>query len=113
MVSKTLSSKGLFTAALSAIAFATCIAFTACDDSSTVKEPSPDAGGSSGASGDASSGSSGSSSGTDGGDGGPTDCVVNPTTHLEIINACTNATRITKNPTLTKLLPDGGLPPLN
>jgi len=46
-------------------------------------------------------------------DGAPKDCFDNPKTHFEIINACTNATKITKNPTLTKLLPDGGLPPLD
>lgn len=46
-------------------------------------------------------------------DGGPKDCFDNPKTHFEIINACTTATRITKNPTLGKLLLDGGLPPLN
>jgi hypothetical protein len=45
-------------------------------------------------------------------DGAPSDCVMNPTTHLEIINACTDAVRITKNPTLPLLLADGGLPPL-
>lgn len=48
----------------------------------------------------------------DGGDGGPTDCVQNPQTHEEIINGCTTATRISKNPTLPLLLPDGGLPPI-
>lgn len=46
----------------------------------------------------------------DGGDSGPTDCVQNPQTHEEIINGCTTATRVTKNPTLPLLLPDGGLP---
>lgn len=46
------------------------------------------------------------------GDGGK-DCFDNPKTHFEIINACTTATRIEKNPTLPKLLADGGLPPLN
>ena len=45
-------------------------------------------------------------------DGATKDCFDNPKTHFEIINACTNATRIEKNPTLPKLLPDGGLPPL-
>ena len=45
-------------------------------------------------------------------DGGPTDCVMNPKTHQEIINACTDAVKITKNPTLPLLYPDGGLPPL-
>ncbi len=45
-------------------------------------------------------------------DGAPSDCVLNPKTHEEIINGCTDAVRITKNPTLPLLLPDGGLPPL-
>jgi hypothetical protein len=39
-------------------------------------------------------------------------CVANPTTHLELINQCTTAKGITKNPSLPGLLPDGGLPPL-
>ena len=44
---------------------------------------------------------------------GPNDCFAGvPTTHLEIINACTDAVRITKKPTLPRLLADGGLPPL-
>ena len=48
-------------------------------------------------------------------DGAPPDasCFTNPQTHYEIINACTNAVKITKKSNLTKLLPDGGLPPLN
>lgn len=45
-------------------------------------------------------------------DGAPGDCFMNPTTHEQIINACTDAVRITKNPTLPLLLADGGLPPL-
>jgi hypothetical protein len=45
-------------------------------------------------------------------DGAPADCFMNPTTHFEIINACTNAVKITKNPVLPLLLSDGGLPPL-
>jgi len=45
-------------------------------------------------------------------DGAPGDCFLNPKTHFEIINACTDAVRITKNPTLPLLLTDGGLPPL-
>ena len=47
-------------------------------------------------------------------DGGPPDasCFENPTTHNEIINACTTAQKITKNPTLPLLHPDGTLPPL-
>jgi len=42
----------------------------------------------------------------------PDDCVVNPTTHLEIINACTDASKFDKKPTLPLLLADGGLPAL-
>ena len=47
-------------------------------------------------------------------DGGAPDasCFTNPTTHHEIINACTNAQFVDKNPTLPLRLPDGGLPPL-
>ncbi len=42
------------------------------------------------------------------------DCVMNPVTHAQIINACTDpsVTRIYKNPTLPLLNPDGTLPPL-
>jgi hypothetical protein len=54
--------------------------------------------------------SSGSGSTTGTGDGG--DCYPNPTTYLEIINACTNAQAVDVNPVLPLLLPDGGLPPL-
>jgi len=77
---------------------------TACDET-TVKEATPDSG--------TVVPDGGSSGSLDGGDAGPSDCFENPTTHFEIINACTNAVKITKNPTLTKLGPDGGLPPPN
>jgi hypothetical protein len=89
-----------------AVAAGSCFVYMACTDSS-VTEGSPDGGTSSG-------GTSGINPNDDGGllpDGAP-DCVQNPTTYLEIINACTTATKITKNPTLDKLLPDGGLPPV-
>jgi hypothetical protein len=80
----------------------------ACDDSSNaVKEPTPDSGTVD------SGGPIDSGTPTDAGSDAASDCVMNPKTHAEIINACTNATKITKNPVLTKLLPDGGLPPLN
>lgn len=39
-------------------------------------------------------------------------CFTNPTTHLEIINACTTAEKVYKNPVLPLRLADGGLPPL-
>jgi hypothetical protein len=42
----------------------------------------------------------------------PDDCVVNPTTHVEIINACTDASKFDKTPNLPGLLADGGLPAL-
>lgn len=41
----------------------------------------------------------------------PPPCVENPTTHLEIINACTDAVKIRKTPSLTLLGADGSLPP--
>jgi hypothetical protein len=83
----------------------------ACDDSSSaIKEtpvtPKPPGGG--GTVVEAGPGTDGSTTV----DSGPSDCVMNPQTHLEIINACTDAVKITKNPTLPLLLPDGGLPPL-
>ncbi|HEY0252346.1 MAG TPA: hypothetical protein VGC41_12515 [Kofleriaceae bacterium] len=39
-------------------------------------------------------------------------CFTNPQTHEEIINACTDAQKIIKNPTLPLLDPDGSLPAL-
>ena len=89
----------------------TAILVVACDDSSgAVKETpvQPRADGAVGPGVDAGPGADGST----GADGGPSDCVQNPHTHEEIINACTDAVKITKNPTLPLLLPDGGLPPL-
>lgn len=73
----------------------------ACDDNSSVKEPGATSSG----------GTSGGTSGSVDSDGGA-DCFTNPKTHFEIINACTDATAIEKNPALPRLLPDGGLPPL-
>lgn len=86
----------------------------ACDDSGSnaVKEanPTPDGGG------PQPGVDSGVPPGTDAGptlpDGAPSDCFMNPKTHFEIINACTDAVKITKNPTLPLLLGDGGLPAL-
>jgi uncharacterized protein YceK len=39
-------------------------------------------------------------------------CLANPTTHLELINACTTATAIVRTPSLPLLQADGGVPPL-
>lgn len=47
-----------------------------------------------------------------GGAGGAPDCITNPKTHVEIINACTTADRVEKTPTLPLLGPSGELPPL-
>lgn len=94
-------------------ALATALLFSllvACDDSNAVKEPSPTPTGTNAVDSGPPIATDGGI--TDGGDAGPSDCVMNPKTHAEIINACTNATKITKNPVLPKLLPDGGLPPL-
>jgi uncharacterized protein YceK len=44
-------------------------------------------------------------------DAGP-GCSTNPTTHLELINACTSATAIVRTPNLPLLQADGGVPPL-
>jgi hypothetical protein len=81
-----------------------------CDESSSaVKEASPDA-----APSPTTSPTSTSPPivNLDAGPDAPTDCYLNPTTHLEIINACTTAVKIVKNPALAKVSPDGGLPPL-
>jgi len=39
-------------------------------------------------------------------------CFENPTTHLEIINACTTAQKVMKDPNLPLRNPDGSLPSL-
>lgn len=39
-------------------------------------------------------------------------CVVSPTTHVELLNACTNAEGFDKLPFFPTLAPDGALPPL-
>ena len=91
------------------IAFAS-LAHLGCDNSSAIKEPSPNAGTDAGNAA-LDEGSDGLDAGTLP-DGAPKDCFDDPKTHFEIINACTTATRVPKAPTLSKLLPDGGLPPL-
>lgn len=44
--------------------------------------------------------------------GAAPDCYTNPTTYLELINACTDAEKVAKSPVLPLLQADGGLPPL-
>lgn len=82
------------------------LSLTACDGGSAVKEPGPSPT-------PTAAGDGGGPGGSDGGDAGPGDCFMNPKTHYEIINACTDAVKIEKNPVLPKLLADGGLPPLD
>lgn len=77
-----------------------------CDDSPPEGEPTTTAAqsSSSGAGGGSSAATTGS--GGDGGAGGDGDCFEGvPTTHDEIINACTDATRIEKAPVLPDPLP--------
>ena len=45
-------------------------------------------------------------------DAGALDCYTAPKSYVEIINACTDAEKVIKNPTLPLLGPDGSLPPL-
>jgi len=46
------------------------------------------------------------------GAGADASCFTNPTTHVEIINGCTTAEKIYKQPELPLLNPDGTLPPI-
>jgi len=50
--------------------------------------------------------------GKSGSGGGSTDCVTSPKTSTEILNACTDAEHIDKDSNPPRLLPDGGVPPL-
>jgi hypothetical protein len=45
-------------------------------------------------------------------DAGEPDCYEQAKTYVQIINACTDAERVQKDPELPQLLPDGTLPPL-
>ncbi|MDB4943149.1 MAG: hypothetical protein JWP97_2683 [Labilithrix sp.] len=89
------------------LAFVAVLLAAACDDTSAVKEAAPDAA----TTAPRTDGGAGADAATT--DAGSSDCFMNPTTHFEIINACTSAQKIIKNPTLPRLLPDGGLPPLS
>ena len=90
-------------------------AMAACGDDAPSDVTSATGTGAAGPSGPGSSSSATTSSGSGGGSGGAggaPDCVMNPTTHEEIINACTDAEKVAKDPTLPLLNPDGSLPPL-
>lgn len=56
-------------------------------------------------------GAAGSTGAQGGGGAGGVDCYLNPKTHHEIINACTDAVRVKKAPSLKGLNADGSLPP--
>ncbi len=102
------SKLSLLAGAAALAALAGPLAVGACDSSSGVHETVTDAAATDGyvaPPGDAGGGDGG-------GDGSAADCVVNPKTHVEIINACTDASKFDKTPSLPLLLADGGLPPL-
>ncbi len=108
MITRKIWSMALFAGA----AIVAPVVVAACDSSTGVHEVVP---GTDSGNPNTDSGGGGTDGGSDGAgnDGAPgDDCVTNPTTHDEIINACTDAAKFDKNPTLPLLLPDGGLPPL-
>lgn len=91
------------------LVLAVAVALVACDEgASAVKEPRVD-----GRTTTPDAGAPPTNPLLDAGPDAPADCVPSPKTHLEIINACTNAVKIAKTPTLPRLLADGGLPPLD
>lgn len=112
---KIMNTRILTLLATSGIIAASMLGFVACSDDNAVTEP---AGGST-------SGTSGSTSGQSSGDAGPLkfdaglDDAGNPkncfdpplTTHLQIINACTNADKIVRTPKSSKIPTDGGALP--
>jgi hypothetical protein len=96
--------------ALTILAIASSLgAYVACSTDDAVHENPPVVDG--GSSGDGGMTTMDGATG-DGGSIAPDDCFMNPTTHFEIINACTDAARVDKKPLLPLLLADGGLPPL-
>ena len=89
-------------------------AFSACDDGGLPSDTTTTSTTTTGTAGNGGQGGAGGATGGGGagGTGGAPDCVMNPTTHEEIINACTGAEKIDKQPVLPLLNPDGSLPPL-
>ena len=88
-------------------AFTLILLLSACGSDRTEKNPSFNTGSGGSRSKDAGAGTSVPGSGgsqSDAGSGSsgapPYDCVLNPNTHAEIINACTDAIRIEKHPEL-------------
>lgn len=94
-----------------ASALGAALTATSCGDDLPSDTVSSSSGSSSGSGSSSSSSGVGGSGGTGGGGGAP-DCYMNPMTHVEIINACTDAERVDKTPDLPLLGADGGLPPL-
>jgi hypothetical protein len=84
------------------------ILVAACDDSPPEGQPTTSVSANSSGNTATSTGSGMGGNGT----GGAPDCYENPTTHEEIINACTDAEKIDKNPVLPLQNPDGSLPPI-
>ena len=100
------------------IIIASTLAFVACSDDNAVTEPQGTSGGtttsSGGTSGQTTSGDAGPPKFDAGLDdaGNPKDCFDPPlTTHLQIINACTNADKIVRTPKSSKIPTDGGALP--
>jgi hypothetical protein len=86
-------------------AFVVCTG-SACKDDGDSPSPTIDA---------STSADSGISTSADAGlavDAGAPDCYTAPKSYVELINACTDAEKVVKNPSLPLLGPDGGLPPL-
>jgi hypothetical protein len=99
-------------AALAAGLCAVAVTLAACDESTTIHETPPTTADAAVVDPPIDSGITILPDGAIADTGAPVDdCVKNPKTHLEIINACTTAQKIDKHPTLPLLLPDGGLPP--
>ncbi|MCC6644318.1 MAG: hypothetical protein IT374_01945 [Polyangiaceae bacterium] len=57
-------------------------------------------------------GAAGAGNGAGGAGGQAAPCSTAPKTHVELINACTDAQAIEVHPVLPLLQPDGSLPPL-
>jgi hypothetical protein len=84
---------------------AVCLA-SACTDELPSTSGASSSSSSSGVGGEGGAGAGGSG----GSGGGEPACYANPKTHVEIINACTDAEMVDKVVNLPLLLPDGSLP---